>query len=112
MPSFELVDYVFCLDSENNVLELPECFLKQSKSDVKRIPPGYEHYKWLVLTLIQPNKMLNFRRRLHDPKLCYLKFAKDLGYRISLLNAVGYKTKPLEEQNHDIEAILKSMLLS
>ena len=112
MPSFELVDYVFCLDSDNNIIELPECFLNQSKSDVKRIPPGYEHYKWFVLTLIQPNKMLNFRRRLHDPKLCYLKFAKDLGYRISLLNAVGYKTKPLEEQNRDIEAILKSMLLS
>ena len=112
IPSFELVDYVFCLDTENNVVELPECFLNQSKSEVKRIPQGYEHYKWFILTLIQPNKMLNFRRRLHDPKLCYLKFAKDLGYRISFFNAVGYKTKPVEEQNHDIEVILESMLLS
>ena len=112
IPSFELVDYVFCLDSENKVVELPDCFLKQNKSEVKRIPSGYEHHKWFALTLIQPNKMLNFRSRLHDPKLCYLKFAKDLGYRISIFNAIGYKNKPLEEQNHDIEVILRSMLSS
>ena len=91
LPFFELVDYVFCLDENNKLVELPEVYKNQDYHKVKNIPTEYQHYKWCTLLLVHSRRMHNFHKKFSDPSHLHLKYTHDLGYHISLFDAAGYE---------------------
>ena len=62
-----------------------------------------------LFSSIEPRKMYNFKRDIHDTQQCYLKMTRDLGYHISVFNMNGYN-EDIKEVEKDLKKLIQLML--
>ena len=113
LPCFELVDYVICLNDENQIAPLPFEFLQQDCCQTtKKIPSGCsENLTFKNLLLIHPKRMMIFKKGIHDPQCCYMKIVRELGYQIHLFNIMDYGGEDeIQNMECDLRKIIQKML--
>ena len=113
LPCFELVDYVICLNNQDQIVPLPFEFLQQDcQLTAKKIPSGYEeNHTFKNLLLIHPKRMMNFRKSIHDPQCCYMKIVRELGYQIHLFSIMDYSKDENQNMESDLRKIIQKMLM-
>ena len=88
LPFTEMIDYVFCTDSNNNLIPLPEEFKMGDNvnSQCRRIPETVKQYNWHVLSILQRTRLSIISESMIDRRFTLFKHISDLGYKIHLFD--------------------------
>ena len=89
LPFTEMIDYVFCTDSNNNLVPLPEEFkiANNVNSQCRRIPEAVKQlYNWHVLSILQRTRLSIISESMIDRRFTLFKHISDLGYKIHLFD--------------------------
>ena len=102
LPFLGSADYVFCLDSSNNIVPLPKTFKDQllDRGDIKKIS-NEPDLQWCVLSLITP-RMGFMNGAISDSTLSVYKIIHDLGYRAYVYNFTN-------DENTEDEVVLNEL---